>query len=48
MDEMEGLFKIRGFRILKSTEVPRDANMLGWRFIQAIKNHGTNEERYKD
>ena len=45
--EIEGLIKRKTWKIVCRSEVPDDANILGGRFVLAIKDEGTNREIWK-
>ena len=45
--EIEGLLARNAFEFTKLDKIPKNANILGGRFILAIKQPGTTNERYK-
>lgn len=45
--EIDGLMSRGAFKIVESQTLPSDANILGARFVLAIKNVGTAEEKHK-
>lgn len=46
-DEINKLMKRGVFDIVLREELPKNANILGGRFVLAIKDPNTKEERYK-
>lgn len=46
--EVQGLLQRNSFAFVKQDKLPQDANILGGRFILAIKQPGTQNERYKE
>lgn len=46
-NEIEGLIKRKTWKVVCRSEVPEGANVLGWRFVLAIKDEGTGNEIWK-
>ena len=45
--ELEGLIQRKAFTVVDKRDVPRDANILGSRFVLAVKEPGTPQEKCK-
>ncbi len=45
--EITGLLDRGTFKIILRDEVPKGANVVGGRFVLAIKEEGTEDERYR-
>ena len=45
--EIDGLIRRKTWKIVAKEEVPRNANILGGRFVLTIKDSGTSKETYK-
>ena len=45
--EIQGLEDRSVFKLINEPDIPSDANILNGRFILAIKDTGTTDERYK-
>lgn len=48
IQEVDGLVSRGSFEIVDESDVPKDANILGGRFICSIKNYETDSETEKD